>query len=196
MPDSHLNRKVARVTGASDGIGKATVGRKTLNKWRREMPRFWDILSQGFSYLIILAATVMFGWGILGFLEYFSGFAPLMPLQNPTFPSGTQFVHWLLITLSGGTFLAGYILRWHYTPVAMMVLFASLATLCAVQTFDFMENESRYADYARECVYYIIMSIYLVRSKRMRNHFGQITVIGPGHSKSSSDAHARAGAAG
>ena len=31
------------------------------------MSRFWEILSQGFSYLIIFAATVMLGWGVLGF---------------------------------------------------------------------------------------------------------------------------------
>lgn len=133
-------------------------------------------LSQGFSYLMLLAATVMLGWGVLGFLEYFTGLAPLMPLQNPTFPSGTQFVHWTLITLSGGTLLAGYISRWSYTPVAMIVLFASLATLCAIQTFDFMENPSRYTDYMRECIYYIIMSVYLFRSQRMRDRFGEITI--------------------
>jgi hypothetical protein len=133
-------------------------------------------LSQGFSYLLLLAATVMLGWGVLGFLEYFTGLAPLMPLQNPTFPAGTQFVHWTLITLSGGTLLAGYVLRWSCTPVAMIVMFASLATLCAIQTFDFMENPSRYTDFMRECIYYIIMSIYLFRSKRMRDRFGELTI--------------------
>ena len=132
--------------------------------------------SQGFSYLIVLAATVMLGWGVLGFLEYLTGLAPLMPLQNPTFPAGTQFVHWTLITLTGGTLLAGYFLRWSHTPVAMTVLFASLATLCAIETFDFMENPSRHTDFMRECIYYVIMSIYLFRSKRMRDRFGELTI--------------------
>lgn len=144
------------------------------------MSNVLDRLSQGFSYLIILASIIMLGWGLLGFLEYFTGLAPLMPLQNATFPSGTQFVHWLVITLSGGTFLTGYFTRWSYTPIAMVVLFASLATLCAVQTFDFMDNESRYADFARECAYYVIISIYLIRSQRMRDRFGQITIDGKG----------------
>lgn len=135
-------------------------------------------LSQGLSYLIILAATIMFGWGLLGFLEYFTGLAPLMPLQNPTFPPGTQVVHWILITLSGGTYLAGYFLRWRYTPVAMIVLFASLATMCAIQTFDFLENPDRYTNFIRECVNYVIMSIFLFRSKRMRAHFGEIAMVG------------------
>lgn len=141
------------------------------------MPGLLDRLSQGFSYLVLLAAAVMLGWGTLGFLEYFTGLAPLVPLQNATFPDGTQFIHWLLITLSGSTFLAGYLLRWRYTPLAMIVLFAALATLCAIQTFDFMQNSGRYGDLARECTYYVLISIYLVRSKRMREHFGKILVV-------------------
>ncbi len=141
------------------------------------MSRVLELGSQGFSYLIIFASTVLLGWGVLGFLEYFTGLAPFMPLQNPTFPPGTQFFHWFLITLTGSTFLVGYFARWRYTPVAMIVLYASLATMCAIQTFDFMENASRYADFARECAYYVIISVYLFRSNRMRDHFGQITVV-------------------
>lgn len=140
------------------------------------MANVWERLSQAFSYLLILAATVMLGWGLLGFLEYFTDLAPLVPLQNATFPAGTQFVHWLLITLSGGVFLTGYFLRWSYTPLAMIVLYAALATLCAIETFDFMENPSRYGDFARECIYYVLISIYLLRSKRMRERFGQVMV--------------------
>lgn len=142
------------------------------------MPGLWNRLSQGFSYLLILAASVMLGWGTLGFLEYFTGLAPLIPLQNATFPGGTQFIHWLLATLSGAVFLTGYFLRWSYTPLAMMVLYAALATLCAIETFDFMENPSRYGDFARECTYYVLISIYLVRSRRMRERFGQIMISG------------------
>ena len=142
------------------------------------MPDVWGRLSHGFSYLLILAATVMLGWGTLGFLEYFTGLAPLVPLQNATFPGGTQFIHWLLITLSGSVFLTGYVLRWRYTPLAMIVLYAALATLCAIETFDFMKNPSRYGDFARECAYYVLISIYLVRSRRMRERFGQVMIAG------------------
>lgn len=144
------------------------------------MSDVWGRLSQAFSYLLILAATVMLGWGTLGFLEYFTGLAPLVPLQNATFPSGTQFIHWLLISLSGFVFLTGYALRWSYMPLAMIMLFAALATMCAIQTFDFMDNPSRYGDFARECLYYVLMSIYLVRSRRMRERFGQITIAEKG----------------
>ena len=140
------------------------------------MSALLDKASLGFSYLILLAATIMFCWGILGFLEYFTGLAPLMPLQNATFPSGTQFMHWFIITLSGTTYLVGYFTRWRYTPIAMLVMFAALGTLCSIQTYDFMVKPSRYSDFWREIFYYCVMSVYLVKSKRMHNHFGRIAM--------------------
>lgn len=142
------------------------------------MNRFMDRFSQGFEYLIVLASGIMLGWGFLGFFEYFTGLAPLMPLQNATFPLGMQTLHWVLITASGATFLAGYVLRWKFTPIAMLVMFTALATMCAVQTFDMLENPDRYRNFVQECVNYIIISTYLFRSKRMRDRFGRITIQG------------------
>ncbi len=142
------------------------------------MNTIMDRLSQGFEYLIVLASAIMLGWGLLGFLEYFTGLAPLVPLQNTTFPPGMQTLHWTLITASGATFLAGYVLRWRFTPIAMLVMFTALATMCAVQTFDMLENPDRYRNFVQECVNYIIISIYLFRSKRMWDRFGRITIQG------------------
>lgn len=132
--------------------------------------------SLAFSYLILLAATILLSWGVLGFLEYLFGVVLLMPLQNPTFPQGTQFIHWLLITTAGATYIVGYLSKWKYTPIAMIVLYGMLATMCFIQTFDFMTNESRYTDFARECFYYIVISIYLVKSKRMQERYGRLEI--------------------
>lgn len=129
-------------------------------------------LSRVFSYLLLLAAMTMLAWGSLGLLEYLFGIAPLMPLQNPTFPPGTQLIHWVLIIASGVIFLGGYFLRWRHTPLAMIVVYAMLATLCAVETFDFMENPGRYTSWVVECINYVLVSLYLTRSQRMRAHFG------------------------
>lgn len=135
----------------------------------------WDRLSQGFEYLVVFASIIMLLWGLLGFLEYFTGYAPLLPLQNATFPRGTQTIHWILITASGGTFLVGYFQGWSGTPIAMAILFASLATMCAIQTFDFMEAPDRYRRFTNECINYIIISIYLFKARRMQERFGSIT---------------------
>lgn len=126
-----------------------------------------------FSYVVLLASSVMFVWGALGLLEYGFGFAPLMPLQNANFPPGTQLIHWILIVSSGAVYLGGYATRWRYTPSAMTVLFAMLATLCAVETFDFMTRPDRYSAFGREVVYYVLIAVYLQRSKRMRSRFGR-----------------------
>ena len=130
-------------------------------------------VSRLFAYVILLAAAVMAIWGTLVFIEFFSGYALLIPLQNANFPWGTQFIHWLLISLSGYALLIGYFARWGYTPNVMVVLFACLATMCFIQTFDFMTRDDRYASYVREVFYYTIFSIYLFRSKRMKEHFGR-----------------------
>ena len=50
-------------------------------------------------------------------------------------------------------------------------------SLCAIETFDFMVNPGRYAAFARECAYYIVISIYLLRSRRMRERFGETMVV-------------------
>ena len=140
------------------------------------MKTCWDRLSQGFEYLIVLASLIMLSWGLLGFLEHFSGLAPLMPLQNATFPVGMQTLHWILITASGAAFLVGYFLRWSFTPIAMLVMFTALATMCAVQTFDMLESPDRYRNFAQECINYLIISVYLFRSKRMGDRFRRITI--------------------
>jgi len=132
------------------------------------------LASAAFSYLLIAIGIFMTAWGFLGFMEYLFRFAPVMPLQNATFPSGTQFMHWLAILTSGIVFLVGYFTKWEYTPHAMVVIYAVMATLCFVQTFDFMTNEGRYRAMVLEYVAYIGISIYLFKSARMQEHFGLV----------------------
>ena len=133
-----------------------------------------SLASRLFSYLFVAAGIGMALWGTFGFIEYVSGKALVMPLQNANFPKGTQFIHWVLASVSGYTIVIGYFTRWKHTPNVMVVLFACLSTMCFIQTFDFMTREDRYYAYAREVIYYIIFSIYLFRSKLMKERFGRI----------------------
>ena len=133
-------------------------------------------LSKTFSYFLILYSAIMLSWGILGFIEFFTQAVVIVPLQNPTFPAGTQFIHWLLITLSGATYLYGYFSRWPYTPLAMPLLFSMLASMCFIQTFDFMIAPSRYIAFATECSMYIGISAYLLRSQLMQKRFGKLQI--------------------
>lgn len=124
-----------------------------------------------YSYFLILSSIGMTVWGVAGFIEYVFGIQVIIPLQNPNFPTGTQFIHWVLITLSGSVFLVGYFKRWKYTPNAKLVIYACLATMCFIQTFDFMTRPDRYVSYGVEVTNYIIVSIYLFKSKLMQERF-------------------------
>jgi hypothetical protein len=112
-------------------------------------------------------------WGTLGFFEYLTGHALVVPLQNSNFPSGTQFLHWVLATSTGFAFLFGFFKKWKHTPYIMVMLYSCLTTLCFIETFDFMTKESRYGLYATEVAGYVMMSVYLLKSIRMKKHFGR-----------------------
>lgn len=56
--------------------------------------------------------------------------------------------------------------------MAMVVIYAVLATLCAVQTLDMLLNANRYVFFACEIVGYVVICLYLFKSDRMRRRFG------------------------
>lgn len=131
-------------------------------------------LSKLYMALLLIATSGMLIWGLAGFFEYFTGVTPFIKLQNEAYPAGVQFVHWTLITLTGGIFLIGYFTRWKWTPFAMVLLFSNLAVLCTIQTFDFMSDQWSYSAYAVEMVSYVIHSAFLLNSalsKARFNHF-------------------------
>lgn len=123
-------------------------------------------------YIFFVISVVMFIWGILGFLEYFSGVVLFTSLQNDAFPPGTQFLHWLLITLFGGTFLYGFLTKFKYTPSVIVAIAVAMSTLCFIETFDFMTTPNRYFYFVIECIAYIYVSLYLLRFPRSRKYFG------------------------
>ena len=123
-----------------------------------------------FLRLIALYSVAMLIWGTFGFLEYFFNFS-IISLQNPDFLKGTQFIHWLLITMSGVIFLFGFITKWPHTPTAMLVIYSMLATMCFIQTFDMMTSPNRYIAYTIEVILYIVISVFLFRSQESNNYF-------------------------
>ncbi|WP_149277326.1 hypothetical protein [Pareuzebyella sediminis] len=122
--------------------------------------------------MVLLSWTmVMLVWGLSGFFEYFSGIKPLIHLQNSAYTRTVQFVHWLLITLTGGAFVLGYFLKWKWTPFVMVMLFSNLAVLCTIQTFDFMSEQWSYTAYSTEIVLYVLLSAFLLFSSLSKSHF-------------------------
>ena len=123
-------------------------------------------------YALLFISGIMLVWGVLGFWEYFFGDALLLPLQNDEFPPGTQFLHWLLITLFGGTFIYGFVTKFKYTPWLVTGTMIAMATLCFIETFDFMTGPNRYLLFILECIVYLAISFYLLRMPGSRQYFG------------------------
>lgn len=124
-------------------------------------------------YLLVLVKAALLVWGALGLVEYL---APSLAvgLQNPNFPPGTQLLHWILILLTGLIFLLGFALRWTYTPFATITMYATLATLCFVETVDFQAfggGVTRYYVMSAEYLLYLALSAYLLRSTQIQARF-------------------------
>lgn len=129
------------------------------------------IASKILLIVLLIWTMVMLIWGLSGFFEYFTGIKPVIHLQNSAYPKTVQFVHWLLITLTGGTFVFGYFLKWNWTPYVMVMLFSNLAVLCTIQTFDFMSEQWSYTAYITELVLYVFLSAFLLFSSHSKSHF-------------------------
>lgn len=138
---------------------------KSLNLYKMK------IASKVVMVVLLLLTMVMLVWGVAGFFEYFSGITPFIHLQNSAYPEAVQFVHWLLTTLTGGTFVLGYFLKWKSTPFVMVMLFSNLAVLCTIQTFDFMSQQWSYTAYSSEIVLYVLLSAFLLFSSFSKSHF-------------------------
>ncbi|PHI18184.1 hypothetical protein CEQ90_19185 [Lewinellaceae bacterium SD302] len=129
------------------------------------------IASKTYLILLVIWSVVMLVWGLAGFFEYFTGIKPFIELQNKAYPNGVQFVHWLLISLAGGTFLIGYLTHWNVTPFLMLVLFSNLAVLCTIETFDFMSEQWSLKAYITELIFYLATSVFLLNSAVSKSHF-------------------------
>lgn len=130
--------------------------------------------SKLYMSLLLIATTGMLIWGLAGFFEYFTGITPFIKLQNSAYPNGVQFVHWLLITLTGACFLIGYIAKWKWTPFVMVLLFSNLAVLCTIETFDFMSDQWSFSAYATEMLLYVVHSVFLLKSSLSQSRFKHI----------------------
>lgn len=130
-------------------------------------------MSKNFIYVLIAMKIGLIVWGVLGFIEYFVP-AAAFGLQDSNFPPGVQFLHWLLISSTGIIFVFGYLTRWQYTPFVSIVMYATLATLCFVETVDFNAfggGDRRFLIMGVEYILYIILAAYLLRSEQVRLRF-------------------------
>ena len=129
------------------------------------------IASKIYLILLVVWSAVMLIWGLAGFFEYFTGVKPFIELQNKAYPKGVQFIHWLLISLTGAAFLIGYLMHWNITPMVMLGLFSNLAILCTIETFDFMSEQWSVKAYSLELIFYLATSLFLLNATVSKSHF-------------------------
>lgn len=130
-------------------------------------------MSRLFPYLLLAVSALLLVWAVLGFIEYAAP-SVAFGLQDPGFPRGTQFLHWLLLLMTGAIFVVGFLLRWRHTPYATITMYATLATLCFVETVDFNAfggGSERFLFMAAEYAVYVVLSAYLLRSQHIAERF-------------------------
>jgi hypothetical protein len=110
-------------------------------------------------------------WAVIGFAELALPRVPWSRLSNPLFSRSMLALQWSLIASAAVVFVAGYFGRWRWTPVAMSVIYAAMALVCAYQTFFILAHPSRFREMAIEYAEYAFILVFLFRSQHMRERF-------------------------
>ncbi|MCI0707289.1 MAG: hypothetical protein L0Y80_07395 [Ignavibacteriae bacterium] len=124
-------------------------------------------------YVLVLVHVFLGVWAIAGWIEWFSPTVPWNRLSNPAFDQPMLFVHWSAILAASVAFLWGFSTRSRRLPLAMTVIYIAMAAICAVQTFWYMETDTKYSAMALEYAEYSIILLLLWRVKFFREYFSK-----------------------
>jgi hypothetical protein len=120
---------------------------------------------------LVLVHIVLVIWCVLGLAEMILPELPFPKVGNPLFPPSIQLGQWLLVLAVASIFILGLAARWRHTPVAMAVGYALMAALCAVETIGYLKHDLRYPAMALEYAAYIVILLFLFRSRTARASF-------------------------
>jgi hypothetical protein len=129
-------------------------------------------ITKALAYGLFLAVhATLLGWATWGLLEWFFPALPLPQLANPLFPAWLLLFHWLAILAAGALFVFGFTLRWSLTPLAVTLAYAAMATVCAIETFGFLQHATRFRDMAFEYATYVILATLLFNVPAFKRRF-------------------------
>lgn len=128
-----------------------------------------------FGYLLVIIHLFLLGWSIGGFSEMLFSSVPWTPFTNQDFPSWWLPAHWGSVLITSIGFLYGYFTSWKKTPQFMLATYLMLAIVCAIETFGFLTNDTKYIFMATEYVAYILILILLFRTKYFIKYFEKST---------------------
>lgn len=119
---------------------------------------------------LLVVHGLLAAWAIVGFVEWFWAAPPWPRVSNELFPRDVLFVQWASTLAASAVFLLGYALGWRHTPIAMACAYAAMAAVCAVETFGYMESDSRFVAMGAEYVAYaaILVFLFLFRARLYR----------------------------
>jgi len=126
---------------------------------------------QYIGYLLVLIHLFLLGWSIGGFSEMVFPKVPWTPFTNLDFPKWWLPIHWSSVFIASTGFLYGYFTKWSKTPQFMMFAYGMLAVVCAIETFGFLTNKTKYIAMASEYVAYIIILLLLFRTSYFTRFF-------------------------
>ena len=109
-------------------------------------------------------------WAMLGLLEWILPSTPWPRLGNPLFPPRLLLVQWISVLVASSGFLIGYWTRWSQTPHFMVLGYSAMASVCALETFGFLEHSGRFLDMGLEYLAYTFILVVLFLSEA-RWHF-------------------------
>jgi len=128
---------------------------------------------QYLGYLLVLIHLFLLGWSVGGFSEMIFSNVPWTPFTNNDFPEWWLPIHWGSVLIASTGFLYGYFTHWNKTPQAILFGYVMLAVVCAIETFGFLTNKTKYLFMTTEYIAYIVILFLLFKSSYFISFFKQ-----------------------
>lgn len=132
-----------------------------------------EVLARLLAWGLLVVHAGLAAWAAVGFAELTLPEVPWTRLSNPLFSRAMLLLQWSLILVAASTFIGGYAFRWHHTPVAMEIIYGTMALVCAYQTFFILTHATRFRAMAIEYVEYALILAFLLTSSHMRARFAR-----------------------
>lgn len=123
------------------------------------------------GYTLIFLHIILLVWSVGGFFEMILSKVPWKPFTNPEFPKWVLIIHWSSVLLASVSFIYGYFTQWSKTPYVMAFAYGLMALVCAIETFGYMTNETKYLAMGLEYLAYTLILLLLFKSKYFIGHF-------------------------
>jgi len=109
----------------------------------------------------------------VGLLEWLLLDMPWLRLSDWRYADAIDFLQLPLLLGIGGVFLVGYLRRWRHLPAAMAIAYTLFAATRVIQTFGYLNHESRVREMAIECVAYLVILVFLFRADVVQRRLGR-----------------------